>query len=194
MSRRKLRITFNAPAILGFALICCIATALGSVTRGASTRLLFSTYAAPMSDILMYVRLFGHSFGHADPGHLVANMSYLLLVGPMLEEKYGTRTMIALMAIVSVVTGIINNLLFPHTMLLGASGICFALILLASFSAFREGEVPLTFILVAVIYLGQQVMDGLLTQDRISQSSHLVGGVIGAWAGYTMNRKMSGRT
>ena len=102
--------------------------------------------------------------------------------------------MIALMAIVTVVTGIINNLLFPHTMLLGASGICFALILLASFSAFREGEVPLTFILVAVIYLGQQVMDGLLTQDRISQSSHLVGGVIGAWAGYTMNRKMSGRT
>ncbi len=192
MSRKKLRITFNSPAILGFALMCCVATALGAITRDASTRLLFSTYAAPMTDILMYVRLIGHSFGHADLTHLVANMSYLLLVGPMLEEKYGTRTMIVLMAIVSVTTGILNNLLFPHTMLLGASGICFALILLASFSAFREGELPLTFILVALIYLGQQVIDGLLTKDHISQASHLIGGVIGALAGFTMNRNTKG--
>ncbi len=77
-------------------------------------------------------------------------------------------------------------------MLLGASGVVFALILLSSFTCVREGEIPLTFILVAIIYIGQQIYEGLFIQDNISNLTHILGGLVGAGLGFVMNRnKMS---
>ena len=77
-------------------------------------------------------------------------------------------------------------------MLLGASGVVFALILLSSFTCVREGEIPLTFILVAIIYIGQQIYEGLFIQDNISNLTHILGGLVGAVLGFVMNRnKMS---
>ena len=75
----------------------------------------------------------------------------------------------------------------PRTMLLGASGVAFAFILLTSFTEFKEGEIPMTFILVAVIYLGQQIWDGLTVDDNISNLSHVIGGLVGSAAGYLLN-------
>jgi GlpG protein len=91
--------------------------------------------------------------------------------------------------VTAVITGVIHNLLFPYTALLGASGVVFAFILLTSFTEFREGEVPLTFILVAVIYLGQQVWDAVAVRDNVSNLSHIIGGLVGGGAGYLLNRK-----
>ena len=85
------------------------------------------------------------------------------------------------------VTGVIHNLLFPRTILLGASGVVFSFILLTSFTGFRDGEIPLTFILVAVIYLGQQIWDGLTVRDNVSNLTHIIGGLVGSGAGYLLN-------
>ena len=64
----------------------------------------------------------------------------------------------------------------------------FAFILLASFTGFKEGEIPLTFILVAVIYIGQQVIQGLFISDNVSNMGHIIGGVIGSIAGFGLNK------
>ena len=74
-------------------------------------------------------------------------------------------------------------------MLLGASGVVFAFIILSSFTSFREGEIPLTFILVGVFFIGQQIFEGLMVQDNISNLSHVVGGIIGSVVGYRLNKK-----
>lgn len=187
--KKKMRITFNAPLVLGFALACLAATLLGQVTGNSSTRSLFSTYRTSFGDPLMYIRLFTHVLGHADFSHLIGNMAYILLLGPGLEEKYGWRKLLAVVLVTAVITGVIHNLLFPYTALLGASGVVFAFILLTSFTEFREGEVPLTFILVAVIYLGQQVWDAVAVRDNVSNLSHIIGGLVGGGAGYLLNRK-----
>ena len=110
-------------------------------------------------------------------------------VSRMLEEKYGSVRLVAVMAVTALVTGLINNLLFGNVALCGASGIVFAFILLTSFTSFKEGEIPLTFILVAVIYLGQQIVDGITVRDNISNLSHILGGIVGGAAGYVLNRK-----
>lgn len=186
---RRLHVSLNAPATLTFAALCVIATALGVLTGGAATRLLFSTYRTSLLDPLMYVRLFTHALGHAGWDHLIGNMSYILLLGPLLEEKYGSRTLVEVILITAGITGILNNLLFPGTALCGASGVCFAFILLSSITSLREGEIPLTFILVAVLFLGQQVLDGLLVQDNISQFGHIIGGIVGASLGFALGGK-----
>ncbi|MDO5133884.1 MAG: rhomboid family intramembrane serine protease [Eubacteriales bacterium] len=164
-------------------------TLLGMVSGGKITQMLFMTYRSPLLSPLTYVRLLTHVLGHNGWGHYAGNMSYILLLGPMLEEKYGSRTMLELIAVTAVITGLLNAALFPGTALCGASGVVFAFILMTSFTGFRQGEIPLTFLLIAVIYLGQQVADGLFLRDNISNLSHIAGGLVGAAAGYVFNKK-----
>ena len=189
MTKKKLKITFNAPVVLSLAAISFVATLLNYVTGGASGRVLFMTYHSPLSSPMTWIRAFTHIFGHADWTHLIGNMSYLLLLGPMLEEKYSSQTLAGVIAVTAVVTSVVNYIFFPGIALCGASGVVFAFILLSSFTEFKEGEIPVTFILVAVFFLGQQIYDGITVQDNISNMAHIVGGIIGGLLGYGLNKK-----
>lgn len=186
---KKLKISYNAPITLTFVIICFLATILGVITRDAVTRILFMTYRDSFTNPMTYLRLFTHIFGHAGWSHFIGNASYLLLLGPMLEEKYGAKGILMVMGITSIVTALVNFILFPNTGLCGASGVVFAFILLASFTGFKEGELPLTFILVAALFLGQQVVEGVALRDNISNMAHIVGGIVGAAFGYFLNKK-----
>lgn len=183
---RKYRIVLNAPISLGFVFICLAATLMGELTGGVSTRLLFMNYRAPLLDPLTWLRFVTHIFGHADWDHFIGNAAYLLLLGPILEEKYGPEAMLRLIGVTALATGVINFVLFPYSGLCGASGVVFAFILLSSFTNFREGEIPVTFILVALFFIGQQVYEGLMVSDSISNLTHIVGGAVGAFFGHAL--------
>lgn len=187
---RKLKVKFNAPVTLTFVIICFAVTLLGELTGGKSTELFFMTYHSSLSQPLTYLRFLTHIFGHSGWSHVIGNASYLLLLGPMLEEKYGSKVLLEIIGMTAVVTGLVNYIFFWNVALCGASGVVFAFIVLASFTGFREGEIPLTFILVAVIYIGQQVYDGLFVKDNISNMAHIVGGGIGSVLGYSLNKKV----
>jgi GlpG protein len=189
MKKKKLRITFNAPVTLSLVVISFVATLLNYLTAGVSGRILFMTYHSPILSPMTWVRAFTHIFGHANWEHLIGNMSYLLLLGSMLEEKYSSRTLAAVIAITAFGTSLVNYILFPQVALCGASGVVFAFILLSSFTGFKEGEIPITFILVAVFFIGQQVYEGITVQDNISNMAHIVGGIIGGFLGYGLNVK-----
>ncbi len=189
MGRRKPKITFNSPVILSFTAVCFGALLLGYVTKGASTDAFFSVYRSSLLSPLTYVRLIGHVCGHAGWEHFIGNIMLLLVVGPLLEEKYGSYNILFVILATALVTGIANCLLFPGVQLLGASGVVFAFILMASFTGSRNGQIPLTFILVAAIYLGQQVYEGIFVANDVANLTHIFGGVIGAILGYAMNRK-----
>ena len=42
---------------------------------------------------------------------------------------------------------------------------------------------------LAIVFIGQQVYEGLFLQDDISNLSHILGGVVGAIVGYKLNKK-----
>lgn len=189
MRNKRFRITFNAPVVLSIVAISFVATLLNYVTGGTSGRLLFMTYHSPLLSPMTWIRAFAHIFGHADWEHLIGNMSYLLLLGPMLEEKYSSQTLLAVIAVTALGTSLVNYIFFPSIALCGASGVVFAFILLSSFTGFREGEIPLTFILVALFFVGQQVWEGITVRDNISNMAHIVGGIIGGILGYGLNVK-----
>lgn len=188
-TRRRWHIGLNAPVTLMFAGLCVAATILNQLTGGMANALLFSTYRSSLLDPLMYLRLFTHAIGHVGWDHLVGNMSYVLLLGPLLEEKYGSQDLAFIVLVTAGVTGVLNNLLFPYVALCGASGVVFAFILLSSITSLREGEIPLTFVLVALLFLGQQVIDGVFAHDNISQFGHIVGGTVGAFFGFSLGRE-----
>ena len=153
-----------------------------------TTTMFFSVYHSSLLDPFTYVRFVGHVFGHANLEHFLGNITLLLVIGPMIEEKYGSLDCLFVILITAIVTGAVNFLLFPHVQLLGASGVVFAFILLSSFTSFKEGSIPLTFILVAVIYIGGQVYDGIFVQDNVSHLTHILGGAVGSVLGYLMAR------
>lgn len=186
--KKKLRITFNAPVVLSLVAISFLATLLNYITDGASGRMLFMTYHSSLLSPLTWVRAITHIFGHADWSHLIGNMSYLLLLGPMLEEKYKSSTLAIVVVLTALATSLVNYIFFPYIALCGASGVVFAFILLSSFTSFKDGEIPLTFILVALFFLGQQVYEGITVQDNISNTAHIVGGIVGGITGYVLNK------
>lgn len=192
--KTKFKITWNSPVVLTFVAICLVATILGYITGGKSTQLLFMTYHSSLKSPMTYLRFFTHVFGHADWAHFAGNMSYILLLGPMLEEKYKSKELLEVIAITALVTSLINYIFFPHIALCGASGVVFAFILLSSFTSFKEGEIPLTVILVAAFFIGQQIIQGILVVDNVSNLAHIIGGVIGGITGYVLNRKTAGNS
>ncbi len=103
-----------------------------------------------------------------------------LLLGPLLEEKYGSLDFLLFILVTALVTGVLKVIFFPNVMLLGASGVVFALIFASSMTGFEKNKIPLTFILVAVFYLGQELFNALFVTDNISQLGHIVGGCVGA--------------
>lgn len=182
------KIQYNSPVILTFAIVSFLALLLGYVTHGKTTTLFFCVYRSSFANPLTYIRLFGHVLGHADLDHYTGNMLLILLLGPMLEEKYGSRKLLLMMAVTAFATGIINVLFFPNA-LLGASGIVFMLIILSSMVSLKAGKIPLTFIVVVTVFLGQEMVNGLTVRDNISQLTHIIGGICGGALGALLSNE-----
>ena len=185
-NRRAIR--YNAPVTLTFALAAFLALVLDRITGGWSPAKLFCVFRSSLLDPLTYIRAFLHVLGHSSWEHYSGNILLLLVLGPQLEEKYGSRTVLECIAVTAFITGLFQWLLFPGTAVLGASGIVFMMILMASMSGVTRDGIPLKLILVAVFYIGGEIM-ALTASDNISQLSHILGGMCGAFFGFLLRKK-----
>lgn len=188
------KIRYNSPVVLTFALASLVVLILGRATGGWTTRTFFCVYRAPVTDVFSYLRLFGHVLGHSGFEHYIGNMTLILVIGPILEEKYGSRSLLAAIAITALASGLIHCLLSPSTALLGASGVVFMFIMLASLAGMEEGSIPLTMILVAIIYIGGEVVAGVTQNDGISHLAHIIGGLCGTGFGFLVPKLKGTRT
>ena len=176
------KISYNSPVILTFAILSLAVLGLAWLTNNKSNLAFFSVYSSSIKDWQAWVRLFGHVLGHANMAHYTNNMLLLLMVGPILEEKYGSLRMLAMIAFTAVVTGLVH-ILISDTVLLGASGIVFMLILLSSVTNIRKGTLPLTLIFAVIIYIGKEIIAGVSLTDNTSQLAHIFGGICGVFLG-----------
>lgn len=192
-----MKISYNAPVVLTFSLICVMVYFIpilsteilsNGTSRGELGHFFILENLSHSQDypsIILYI------FGHASIDHLVGNLTYILLLGPIIEEKYGSNNLSIMIGVTALATGILNVILFQSG-LLGASGIVFLFIILASFGNAKQG-IPLTFILVAVLFLGQEIFKSF-QDNNISEFAHILGGICGSLFGFTglaSNKKTS---
>ncbi|MDR0958923.1 MAG: rhomboid family intramembrane serine protease [Propionibacteriaceae bacterium] len=177
------RISFNSPVILVLTAVSALVLLANWLTGGVVNEFLAMRRTSWLSP-LMYLRMLTSVFAHANLAHFSANFVMMLAVGPMVEEKYGSRRLVLMMVMTAVVTGVVSAIFFPRVALIGASGLVFLVIILASFTNMKQGQIPLTFILVAVVYIGNEIIAGVVADDNVSQLAHIVGGVCGAIFGY----------
>lgn len=186
-----LKIRYNSPVVLTFSLICIVVYVIDLVlsagmapnTIGPLTSNFFMISGTfNWYNPLDYLRLVTYTMGHADQAHIMGNMSIFLLIAPIMEEKYGSRNILIMMLITAIMTASFQIFLF-NSGLLGASGIVFMFIVLVSFADARKGTIPLTFILVTIFFLGQEVLHSL-QDNQVSEYAHLAGGLFGGAFGY----------
>ena len=173
------KIVYNSPVILSFFFISLIALILNYLTKKKSNKILFSSYRSSLFNPLTYIRLFTHVLGHDNFEHFVNNFLYILLIGPLIEEKYGPENLIIMILLTSLITGIINCIL-SKKIILGSSGLVFMLIILSSFVNIKEGQIPLTLVLICIFYLLNEVSDSIFKKDNISHMSHLINETVGS--------------
>ncbi len=182
------KIEFNAPVVVWYSIISFVILLFGFATNNQSTDEFFTCYRTDVSDPMMWVRMVTYVLGHSDMNHYVGNFFLIILLGPMLEEKYGSKTLLLMMLLTAVAGGLIN-ILITSGGLRGASGIVFMFIVLCSFTSVQSGRIPLTMLLVVVIYIGQEIINGVFSADNISQLTHIIGGVCGIGFGLYFNNR-----
>ena len=175
----QVQFDYNSKVIITYLFLSIGAWFLNMVSRGKTNPLFFESYRSSFFHPLTYVRLFTHSIGHRDWDHLVSNFLYILLVGPMIEEKYGSVNLIIMFLITSLVIAVFN-LIFTNYAVLGASGNVYMLIVLSSFANIQDGKIPLTVILICIFYVVGEVKRSLLDKKtKVYHDGHLIGALCG---------------
>ena len=175
-----MRITFNAPFTLWFSFIAIGALIL-QVLLGVNFTFTVLDGQFNFRDWTDYVSLFGYIFGHANWAHYLGNFSIILLVGPILEKSLGAKKLAIYTGITTLVIAIIHILFWDHG-LIGASGVAFMMIVLVSLVGRKGNEIPLTFILIFILFVGKEFLSSF-DDDQVSQFAHICGGAMGVVLG-----------
>ena len=180
------RFEYNSPVILTFALICVAAYIINAITAGRLNSELLTCYPRSGIGIKPLLRSFLYIFGHAGLRHLTGNMTLFLLLCPIVEEKYGSGNLIIMIFSTAFITALVNNIF--TTGIIGASGIVFMLIILSAFTSQKSDKIPISLILVFLIYVGGEIVTGLTAHDNVSQFGHIAGGFCGLGWGMVFKR------
>lgn len=173
---------YNSYVTLTLFFISFIIMILGYLTRGRIINHLFSTERASLLNPSTYIRLFIHVLGHSDWRHFRNNYLIILLLGPMIEEKYGWLNYLIMILITSFITGIVN-FIRGNTNLKGASNIVFMLIVLSGFVNVTSNKIPLTLVLITLFYLIDEIKD-IGKNDQVAHYGHITGAICGLVFGF----------
>lgn len=170
-----MKITFNSPFILAFTLFACFVLII-SLNVGGYIKILTLNGDFNYTSWQSYVGLLFYPLSHAGVAHLVSNFSIILLIGPILEKHFGWKRLVSMSVITTVAIGLVH-IIVSDDGLVGASGLVFLYIVLASLTNAGNKEIPLTFIFVVVLFLGQEIINSF-QEDQISHMAHIGGGVM----------------
>lgn len=192
-----MKITYNAPVVLSIVFLSLFVLFIGKIPGIGDS--ISGWFASPshmdFTSLRDWFRSFSWVFGHANWPHFLHNMLFIVLLGPMIEEKYGSSALLKMILITAVITALINAVVMPlfgtRASIVGMSGIVFMMVLLSSMVNFRHGEIPMTFLIVAVLYFGKE-LTSIIQQDNVSQYAHIMGGVIGSIFGFIMLKETPG--
>jgi membrane associated rhomboid family serine protease len=184
------RLTIEAPVVLSFVTLCtvlffCLPSSSG---RWLGVHDTWNSSRIPWQ----YTSLLTHIAAHVDMGHLRGNMTHLLLTGPSVERAFGSKNVLYILLVVAITSAIMHIWVGGYyTHQLGASGVVFAFILLNSLVSASHGKIPVSFILTAIYYLGDELYDFFFDKGPTSHHAHLTGGLVGAAAGFYLHRQRS---
>ena len=198
MSKKKfnfnLKVSYDAPVTLSFVIICAVLFLLNTyvIKSGALGNLLASPTSQAgglpfiVKQPLSYLRLLLYIFGTADMNTLLTNLIMIIMLGPAMEERYGS-VIIGLMIFVSALFSGVLNACFSADSLSGALPVICMMVFLNAFMAFSKKTVPLTFIFVIVLIAFMQIFSG---NNAIQIIICITGGLCGSLFAFLTSPKV----
>lgn len=184
----NLKISYNTPVILNYTLFSLVVLMIGSFFPSFQEIFVLNATTFSFLNPMDWITLITHSIGHANFGHFMGNFTIMLLIGPMLEDKYGSKNLLMMFILTTLFTGILHIFFFSGGVL-GASGNVFMVIMLSSFVSVRDdGKIPLTLILTFFLFMGKELI-GSMTPSNIYHFGHIVGGLTGIFYGWLLHKK-----
>lgn len=135
-----------------------------------------------------YWQFLTYMFTHATVSHFIFNMLSLYIFGTAVERRIGSREFILYYILTGVLSGVASYAMFcmanTNTVLLGASGAIYALLMLFSVLYPRSviyvfGLIPVQAPVLIILYFIIELISGLTAHDGVAHMTHLSGLVFG---------------
>ena len=178
MSKNKfkinLKVSYDAPVTLSFVIICALFfllnnfviknDVLGKVLASPTTQAgaLPFIVKQPLSYLRLLLYIFGAGSGPVSAGAgsvLITNLILIMLLGPAMEERYGS-VIIGIMIFVSALFAGVLNACFCADSLVGAVPVVCMMIFLNAFMSFSKKTFPLSFAAVIVLFVFLEIFSG----------------------------------
>ena len=162
----KLNVAFDAPVTLTFSIICIVLFVLNPYAfKGALTNK-FLTSPTSMtgshgfipSAPISYFRLILYVFGATSFATLITQLLFILLLGPAMEERYGSIVIGVMIGVSTLFSGVLNAC-FCTQSLMGTLPVVFMLIFLNSFMSFSKKKIPLSFLAVFILFILREISE-----------------------------------
>lgn len=166
MAKKKLKLKFHydSPVMLSFAFITLIIFVLDTFAlKGKLKEMWLVTPTAAggqfpfaFSDFRSILRLFVHVFGYSQNEILICNLIFILLLGPQMEERYGS-VIIGIMIFVSSLFSGVLNACFCKNAVCGAEPVVFMLILLWTMMQLSRSKISASAIAVIALFIAMLI-------------------------------------
>lgn len=203
MAKKKfnlnIKVAYDAPVTLTFVIVCAIIFLLNMLlAKSGKASGLEKLLASPTAQTgslpfivkqpLSYLRLLLYIFGSVADGAsiLFTNLILIMLLGPAMEERYGS-VIIGIMIFVSALFAGVLNACFCETSLVGAVPLVSMMIFLNAFMSFSKKKFPLSFAAVMVLFVLLQIFSGA---GAIRIIICIAGGLCGSLFAFLTSPKM----
>ncbi len=172
MAKKKfnlnLKVSYDAPVTLTFVIISAVFFLLNTflLKNGGLAKLLASptsvsgTLPFIVSQPLSYLRLLFYIFGSNEGSILFTNLILIMLLGPAMEERYGSAIIGIMIFVSALFSGVLNACFCPES-LVGPLPLVSMMIFLNAFMSFSKKKFPLSFVAVIVFFVVLQILEGL---------------------------------
>lgn len=203
MAKKKfkfdLKVSYDAPVTLTFVVISAIIFLLSfMLAKSGKPDSLGKLFISPTDQAgnlsfivkqpLSYLRLLLYIFGSEADGAqvLFTNLILIMLLGPAMEERYGS-IIIGIMIFVSALFSGVLNACFCSDSLVGAVPVVCMMIFLNAFMSFSKKKFPLSFAAVMIFFIMLQIFSGA---GAIRIIICIAGGLCGSLFAFLTSPKM----
>ncbi|MBR3198389.1 MAG: rhomboid family intramembrane serine protease [Bacilli bacterium] len=175
--------SYNSVVIISYFMICLIVLILNTILNGKVNKFL-SIRKGSLLNPMTYIRLITSGLCHSNWTHFRNNFIMILLVGPLLEEKYGSIPLLEMLLITTAISSLLHLFIYENSAI-GASDNVYMLVVLCSIVNITEGKIPITLILIFLFYVADEIIKLLKNKkDNVSHDSHIIGAICGFIFGY----------
>lgn len=184
--KTKFSLSFDSPITLIFAIASLCVAILMKIFPQLQNLFLCPTVHSSVNafdpkSISSYIGLLFYALGSTNWALLSSNLVFILLLCPKVEFSFGKSILSVLMIVCCIFSGVVC-ICFSSESITGCSGIVCMLLILAMYSSIDKMSIPLSYILLALLYFGREFVN-IVENNSLAVFCHFAGALVASLIG-----------